>query len=75
MGSESQKKYLNKIRNTTKFQFSVTISRKYKEDIEKYVKLHCLDKTKLFLQMLEYCIYNNADFDIFVKKQSNNNIK
>lgn len=62
MGSESQKRYLNKIRNTTKFQFSVTISRKYKEDIENYVKLHDLDKTKLFLQMLKYCIYNNADF-------------
>lgn len=73
MGSESQKRYLNKIRNTTKFQFSVTISRKYKEDIENYVKLHDLDKTKLFLQMLKYCIYNNADFETFVKKQNNNN--
>lgn len=75
MGSESQKRYLNKIRNTTKFQFSVTISRKYKEDIENYVKLYNLDKTKLFLRMLEYCIYNNADFETFVKKQNNNNDK
>lgn len=73
MGSESQKRYLNKIRNTTKFQFSVTISRKYKEDIENYVKLHNLDKTKLFLQMLKYCIYNNVDFETFVKKQNDNN--
>ena len=73
MKSEAQKKaqqkYLNKLRNDKKFQFSVTIDRCYKKIIEDYNIKHRCDKTKLLIYMLNYCIMDNINFNNYLDMQ------
>lgn len=66
---KAQQKYLNKLRNDKKFQFSVTIDRCYKKIIEDYNIKHSCDKTKLLIYMLNYCIMDNIDFDNYLDMQ------
>lgn len=66
---KAQRKYLNKLRNDKKFQFSVTIDRCFKKQIEDYNIIHDCDKTKLFINMLNYCINGNSDFDNYLDNQ------
>lgn len=67
---KAQQKYLNKMRNDKKFQFSVTIDRYYKKIIEDYNFQHRCDKTKLLIYMLKYCIMDNINFDNYLDMQT-----